>query len=174
MDEHENAPQTDADEVRHGLIGMVRADDAHVGQSLSIVTTAKGGADVHQSAAVALVSGGDTTMTMSAAVAMPTLGDVRMDKSGAQWVIAAGDVNIEKGACAAAVAPTVRVDHGAIGVALGWHVDVGENSRVLFGPLAAVAFGLAAGAGMGLVMAASAGFAAKKALARLPLLPWRS
>ena len=73
-----------------------------------------------------------------------------------------------------AVAPSVRVDHGGVGVALGWHVDVGENSRVLFGPLAAVALGLAFGVGMGLVMAASAGFAAKKALDRLPQLPWRS
>jgi hypothetical protein len=123
---------------------------------------------------MALVSGGDTSMKMSAAVAVPTLGDLHMEKSGAQWVVAAGDVNIEKGGCAAAVAPTVRVDHGGVGVALGWHVDVGENSRVLFGPLAAVALGLAFGVGAGLVMAVSAGYAAKLALQRIPQLPWRS
>ena len=44
-------------------------------------------------------------------------------------------------------------------MALGWHVDVGENSRVLFGPLAAVGLGLAFGIGAGLVMAVSAGYA---------------
>jgi hypothetical protein len=177
MDEHvnePNEPQTEAGEVRHGLIGMVRAEEAHVRQSASVLTTARGGADVHQSASMALVSGGDTSMRMSAAVAVPTLGDVRMEKAGAQWVVAAGDVSIDKGGCAAAVAPTVRVDHGGVGVALGWHVDVGENSRVLFGPLAAVAFGLAFGIGAGLVMAVSAGYAAKRAFDRIPQLPWRS
>ena len=73
-----------------------------------------------------------------------------------------------------AVAPSVSVNNGGVGVALGWHVDVGENSRVLFGPLAAVALGLAFGAGFGLVMAVSAGYAANKALKRMPRLPWRS
>jgi hypothetical protein len=174
MDENENAPRADAGEVRHGLIGIVRSGAAHVQQSASVITTAKGGADLHQSASVALVSGGDTSMKMSAAVAVPTLGDLHMEKSGAQWVVAAGDVSIEKGGCAAAVAPTVRVDHGGVGVALGWHVDVGENSRVLFGPLAAVGLGLAFGLGAGLVMAVSAGYAAKRALQRIPQLPWRS
>jgi hypothetical protein len=111
---------------------------------------------------------------MSAAVAVPTLGDLHMEKSGAQWVVAAGDVSIEKGGCGAAVAPTVRVDRGGVGVALGWHVDVGENSRVLFGPLAAVGLGLAFGVGFGLVMAVSAGYAANQALKRIPQLPWRS
>ena len=176
MDDNGNAPQAAAEgaEVRHGLIGMVRAGDAHVQQSASVVTTARGGADVQQSASMALISGGDTSMKMSAAVAVPTLGDLHMEKSGAQWVVAAGDVSIEKGGCAAAVAPTVRVDHGGVGVALGWHVDVGENSRVLFGPLAAVGLGLAFGIGVGLVMAVSAGYAAKQALNRIPQLPWRS
>src|SRR5512137_108187 len=113
MDDNGNAPQAAAEgaEVRHGLIGVVRAGDAHVQQSASVLTTARGGADVQQSASMALISGGDTSM----------------EKSGAQWVVAAGDVSIEKGGCAAAVAPTVRVDHGGVGVALGWHVDVGEN-----------------------------------------------
>ena len=176
MDENGNAPQADAEgaEVRHGLIGMVRAGDAHVQQSASVLTTAKGGADLHQSAAMALISGGDTSMKMSAAVAVPTLGDMHIEKSGAQWAIAAGDVSFEKGGCAVAVAPSVSVNNGGIGVALGWHVDVGENSRVLFGPLAAVALGLAFGAGMGLVMAVSAGYAANQALKRMPRLPWRS
>jgi hypothetical protein len=174
MDENGNAPQTDAAEVRHGMIGMVRAGDAHVRQSASVITTAKGGADLDQSASMALISGGDTSMKMSAAVAVPTLGDLRMEKSAAQWVVAAGDVSIEKGGCAAAVAPNVRVDRGGVGLALGWHVDVGENSRVLFGPLAAVGLGLAFGVGFGLVMAVSAGYAANKALKRIPQLPWRS
>jgi hypothetical protein len=174
MDENGNAPQTDVAEVRHGMIGMLRTGDAHVRQSASVITTAKGGADLDQSASMALISGGDTSMKMSAAVAVPTLGDLHMEKSGAQWVVAAGDVSIEKGGCAAAVAPTVRVDRGGVGVALGWHVDVGENSRVLFGPLAAVGLGLAFGVGFGLVMAVSAGYAANKALKRIPQLPWRS
>ena len=68
----------------------------------------------------------------------------------------------------------MRVDHGGVGVALGWHVDVGESGRVLFGPLAAVALGLAFGVGMGLVMAVSAGYAAKQASKNMPRLPWRS
>ena len=176
MDENVNAPQTDEEgaDVRHGLIGMLRTGDAHIQQSASVIVTAKGSADLQQSAAMALVSGGDTSMKMAAAVAVPTLGDVHMEKAGAQWVVAAGDVNIEKGGCAAAVAPTVRVDHGGVGVALGWHVDVGENSRVLFGPLAAVGLGLAFGLGAGLVMAVSAGYAAKRAFQRIPQLPWRS
>jgi hypothetical protein len=176
MDDDGNAPRgaVEDGEVRHGLIGMVRAGDAHVQQSAAVLTTARGGADVQQSAAMALVSGGDMSMNMSAAVAVPTLGDLHMEKSGAQWVVAAGDVSIEKGGCAAAVAPTVRVDHGGVGVALGWHVDVGENSRVLFGPLAAVGLGLAFGIGAGLVMAVTAGYAAKRALGRIPRLSWRS
>ena len=71
MDEKVIAPREDGAEVRHGLIGLVRAGDAHVQQSASVLTTAKGGADLHQSASVALVSGGDTTMKLSAAVAVP-------------------------------------------------------------------------------------------------------
>ena len=59
-------------------------------------------------------------------------------------------------------------------MALGWHVDVGEGGRVMFGPLAGAAFGIAFGIGAGLVMALSAGYAAKKALERVPQLPWRS
>jgi hypothetical protein len=161
-------------EVRHGLIGMVRADEASLRQSASWITTARGGAELHQSASVAVVSGGDTSLKMTAAVAVPSLGDVKIEKGGAQWVLAAGDVSIDKGGCAAAVAPTVKVDHGAVGVALGWHVDVGEGGRVMFGPLAGAAFGLAFGLGAGLVMAVGAGYAAKKALARVPQLPWRS
>jgi hypothetical protein len=113
-------------------------------------------------------------MNLSAAVAVPTLGDLRIEKGAAQWAIAAGDLNIDKGGCGVAVAPNVHVDRGGVGVALGWHVDVGENSRILFGPLAAVGLGLAFGVGMGLVMAVSAGYAANKALKRLPGLPWRS
>ena len=174
MDENLNAPETDAAEVQRGLIGIVRAGDAHIQQSASVLTTAKGGADLHQSASVALVSGGDTSMKMSAAVAVPTMGDLHIEKGGAQWAIAAGDVSFDQGGCAVAVAPSVRVDRGGIGVAFGWHVDVGENSRVLLGPLAAVALGLAFGLGMGLVMAASAGYAANKALKNMPRLPWRS
>ena len=110
MDENVNATQGDpaGGEVRHGLIGMVRADEVHLRQSASWIATARGGADLHQSASIALVSGGDTTMKMAAAVMVPTLGDVHMEKSGAQWVVAAGDVSIEKGGCAAAVAPTVK------------------------------------------------------------------
>ena len=48
MDENGNAPQAEAEgaEVRRGLIGMVRAGDAHVQQSASLLTTAKGGADL--------------------------------------------------------------------------------------------------------------------------------
>jgi hypothetical protein len=173
MDDNANASQTDAGEVRHGLIGLLRAGDSHVQQSAAVLATAKGGADLHQSASVALVSGGDTSMTMSAAVAVPTLGDLRIEKGAAQWAIAAGDVSFDRAGCAVAVAPTVKVDRGGVGVALGWHVDVGENSRVLFGPLAAVGLGLAFGVGVGLVMAASAGYAAKKALRSMPRLPWR-
>jgi hypothetical protein len=176
MDENGNAPQAGAEgkEVLHGVVGLLRAGDVHVQQSASVLTTAKGGADLDQSAVGALVSGGDTSMKMSAAVAVPTLGDLHIEKGGAQWAIAAGDVSFEKGGCAVAVAPSVRVDRGGVGVALGWHVDVGESSRVLFGPLAAVALGLAFGAGMGLAMAVSAGYAANKALKNMPRLPWRS
>ena len=176
MDENGNAPQaaTEGAEVRHGLIGLVRAGDAHLQQSASVLTTAKGGADLNRSASVALLSGGDTSMKMSAAVAVPTLGDLHIENGAAQWAISAGDLSIEKGGCAVAVAPRVRVDRGGVGVALGWHVDVGENSRVMFGPLAAVGLGLAFSLGMALVMAVSAGYAANKALKNMPRLPWRS
>ena len=117
MDENVNATQSDAagGEVRHGLIGMVRADEATLQQSASWITTARGGAELHQSASMAVVSGGDTSMKMAAAVAVPSLGDVKIEKGGAQWVLSAGDVSIDKGGCVAAVAPTVRVDHGGVG-----------------------------------------------------------
>ena len=176
MDENGNAPKTEPEgaEVRHGLIGLVRAGDAHVRQSASVLTTAKGGADLDQSASMAVISGGDTTMKMSAAVAVPTLGDLHIEKGGAQWALAAGDVSFEKGGCAVAVAPSVSVNNGGIGMALGWHVDVGENSRVMFGPLASAALGLAFGLGMGLVFAASAGYVGMQAWKRRPQLPWRS
>ena len=176
MDENGNAPQAAAEgaEVRHGLIGMVRAADVHVRQSASLLTTARGGADLDQSASMALVSGGDTTMKMSAAVAVPTLGDLHIEKGGAQWAVAAGDVSFEKGGCAVAVAPRVSVNNGGIGMALGWRMDVGENSRVMFGPLASAALGLAFGLGMGLALAVSAGYAANQALKRMPRLPRRS
>jgi len=176
MDENGNAPQAEAQgaDVRHGLIGLVHAGDAHVQQSASVLITAKGGAELDQSASMALVSGGDTSMKMSAAVVVPTLGDLRIEKGGAQWALAAGDVSFEKGGCAVAVAPKVSVNNGGIGMALGWHVDVGENSRVLFGPLASVALGLAFGVGMGLAFAASAGYVGMRAWKRRPQLPWRS
>ena len=174
MDENVNAEQTDAAEVRRGMAGVVRAGgDATVQQAMSLVTTARGNATVQQAASVVVVSGGDASLKMAAAVAMPTLGDVHIDKGAAQWVISAGDVTIEKGGCGAAVAPSVRVEHGVAGVALGWHVDVGEGGRVLFGPLAAAVFGIAAGVGVGIILAASAGYAANKAIKRIPQLPWK-
>jgi hypothetical protein len=176
MDENGNAPKSEADgaEIRRGLIGLVRAGDAHVQQSASVLTTARGDADLSQSATMALVSGGDTSMKLSAAVAVPTLGDLRIEKGGAQWAVAAGDVSFDKGGCAVAVAPNVSVNNGGIGMALGWHVDVGENSRVLFGPLASAAFGLALGLGMGLAFVASAGYMGMQAWRRRPQLPWRT
>jgi len=179
MDENGSAPRAEAEDasgtdVRHGLIGLVRAGDAHVQQSASVLTTAKGGADLNQSASVALVSGGDTTMKMSAAVVAPTLGDLHIEKGGAQWAVAAGDVSFEKGGCAVAIAPNVSVNNGGIGMALGWHVDVGDNSRVLFGPLASAVLGLAFGVGMGLAVAASAGYVGMQAWKRRPQLPRRS
>jgi hypothetical protein len=175
MDENVNATRTDAAEVRRGIAGVVRADgDATVQQAMNLVTTARGGATVQQAASMVVVSGGDTSMKMAAAVAMPTLGDVHIEKGAAQWVVSAGDVTIEKGGCAAAVAPSVRVEHGVAGVALGWHVDIGEGGRVLFGPLAAAVFGVAAGVGAGLILAASAGYAASRAMKRLPQFPRKS
>lgn len=178
MNEHVDAaqagprPAAEAEpaNVRRGLIGMVRADDARLSQSASAVTTARVGADLHQSASLAVISGGDTTMKMAGAVAVPTLGDMHIEMGGAQWAVAAGDISFDKGGCGVAVAPSVRVDRGGVGVALGWRVDVGEGGRVLFGPLAAVALGLAFGAGAGVILAASAGYAATKALKRLPFL----
>jgi hypothetical protein len=175
MDENANTPQQDEAEVRRGFAGVVRAGgDATVQQAMNLVTTARGDATVQQAASMAIVSGGDTSMKMAGAVMVPSLGDVHIDKGGAQWVVSAGDVTIEKGGCGAAVAPSVRVDHGVAGVALGWNVDVGEGGRVLFGPLAALAFGVAFGVGAGLIMAVSAGYAAKKALKRLPHIPFVS
>jgi hypothetical protein len=161
--------------TQRGFAGVVRADgDATVQQAVSLVTTARGDATVQQAASVVIVSGGDTSVKMAAAVAMPTLGDVHIDKGVAQWLISAGDVTIEKGGCAAAVAPSVKVERGFLGVALGRHVDVGEGGRVLFGPLAAAVFGIAAGVGVGVILAASAGYAATRAVKRIPQLPWRS
>ncbi|HET6476887.1 MAG TPA: hypothetical protein VFH93_12510, partial [Thermoleophilia bacterium] len=63
MDENGNAATSgnEGGEVRHGLIGMVRAGDAHLEQSASVVTTARGDAELHQSASVAVVSGKDTS-----------------------------------------------------------------------------------------------------------------
>ncbi|NLE23003.1 MAG: hypothetical protein GX624_09540 [Actinobacteria bacterium] len=161
-------------EVRRGLVGLVRAGDASLEQSAAAVTTARGGAELRQSASVAVVSGGDTDLTMAAAVAVPTLGDVKIDKGGAQWVVAAGDVSIDRGGAGVAVAPSVRVERGLVGMALGWHVDVGSGGRVLFGPKAAAAFGLAAGLAAGVILVAGGTYAAGKTLKRVPGLPWAS
>jgi hypothetical protein len=175
MDDYDSAARNGADSsdagggaVQHGLIGMVRGEDVHIQQSGSVVTTARGAADVHQSASVAMVSGGDTSFTMSAAVVMPTLGDVRIDKGAAQWVIAAGDVSFDKGGCAAVVSPSVHVERGGVGLALARHVEIGDGGRVLLGPLAAAALGLGLALGMGLAVAASAGYVGVKAWQRRP------
>jgi hypothetical protein len=171
MEENSSAEQTgeEGGEVRHGLIGMVRANDVRLEQSASALTTARGGAELHQSASVAVVSGKDTALTMAAAVVVPTLGDVRIDKGGAQWVVAAGDVSIDKGGCVAAVAPSVRVDRGGVGVVLAWKAEIGEGTRVLLRPLAAAALGL----GVGLAFFASLGYAGKQAWQHRPQRPGR-
>jgi hypothetical protein len=176
MDENVNAAQSAAEpaEVRHGLVGLMRAGDTKIEQSAAVLATARGGAELHQSATVAMVSGGDTKLEMAAAVMVPTLGDVSIDKGGAQWVVAAGDVTIDRGGAGAVVAPNVRVERGLLGVALGWHVDVADGGRVLFGPKAAAAFGLAAGVAGGVILAASGIWAASKAMKRIPRLPWAS
>lgn len=176
MDENVNASQGDETrvEVRRGLIGVVRAGDVHLQQGISALTTARRSADVRQAASIAVISGGDTSMKMAAAVAVPTLGDLRMEQAGAQWVISAGDVRIEKGGCAAAVAPSVHVDRGGVGIALGWRVEAGEGGRILFGPRAAAVFGVAAGVAAGLVVAARLLSAADKALKLVPRLRRRS
>jgi len=94
MDENGNAGQlgaessdVDSGAVQHGLIGMVRGVDVHIQQSGSVLTTARGGAEVNQSASVAMVSGGDTLKVGDLAVtviATPghTPGDLSYDIDG--------------------------------------------------------------------------------------------
>ena len=173
MDENVNGAQAQSAEMRRGIAGMVRAGgDATVQQAMTLVTTARGDTTVQQAAAMAIVSGGDTSIKMAGAVMVPSLGDVSIEKGGAQWVVSAGDVSFDKGGCGVAVAPSVRVDRGGIGVALGWHVEVGEGGRVMFGPLAAAAFGLAFGLGFGVVTVGTAGYAASRVLKRMPRIPF--
>ena len=175
MDENAHGHDTQASaEIRHGLVGLVRAGVARVEQSVAVLTTARGGAELRQSASVAVISGGDTDLTMAAAVAVPSLGDVTIDKGGAQWVVAAGDVTVDRGGAGVAVAPSVRDERGVLGVALGWHVDVGQGGRVLFGPRAAAVFGVAAGVAAGVILVAGGAYAAGKTLKRVPRLPWTS
>ncbi len=163
------APGEDAEVTIHNkLIGMVRAGDVSLEQSASLATTARGGAQLNQSASVALISGGDTSLHLSAAVAAPSLGNLHLDKSAVQWVVAAGDVTLDKSACVAAVAPAVRVERGAVGVALARRVEVGEGGRVLFGPLAAAALGIGLGIGIGVAVVAGAGWAGLQAWRRRP------
>lgn len=146
-------------EGSHKLIGILRAGDVNLEQSLSVATTARGGAQLNQSASVAVISGGDTSLHFSAAVAAPSLGDLHVDKSAVQWVVSAGDVGFDKSACAAVAAASVRVERSAVGVALAPRIEVGEGGRVLLGPLAAVALGIGLGIGLGAAALAGAGWA---------------
>jgi hypothetical protein len=79
-----------------------------------------------------------------------------MEQAGAQGVLSAGDVSIEKGGCAAAVAPSVSVHNGAVGVAGGWKIELGEGARVLLTTRTAAVAGVALGVAFGIAAGLSA------------------
>lgn len=142
--------------LERGLVALVRGDQVNVRQSMAGLVTSRGGAEFRQGMAGALVSGGETHLRQGMAVALPSLGDVHMHQAGAQWVLSAGDVNIEKGGCGAAVAPSVSVHNGVVGVAAGWKIDLGEGARVLFTTRTAAVAGVAMGVAFGIAAGLSA------------------
>ena len=152
--------------VERGLVGVARGEDVSIRQSMAGVVTGRKGAELRQGMALALVSGGETHLRQGMAVALPSLGDVHVQQAGVQWVVSAGDVSFEKGGCAAAVAPSVTVNNGGIGVALAWKMNLGDGVRVLLTARTAAIAGLALGIGCGVAAGLTAVAGGARLMAR--------
>ena len=131
-------------QYRCGPIGLVRAGDAHVRQRAS-VPRRRGAADLSQSALAWHWSRAGTRAGAVAGGGSCRRSATLTSRRAAPVGPSPPATSAREGRRAVAVVPSVNVKNGRHGMVLGWHVDVGENSRVLFGPLASVVFGFALG-----------------------------
>ena len=120
------------DVTRSGFVPLVSGTEVHLQQSCAFAVLARGDVSVYQGGANLLLVGGDLSV----------------EQGGGQTIIAKGDVSIRQGGALVAAAPSVTVQSGWVGLALGGRVELKE-SRVLLGPAQAAALG----AGLGVVFA---------------------
>lgn len=130
-----NDSETGSQAVRHGFTPLVRA------------TTV----DLQYAGAGAVLAAGDVSFENAGAQAVLARGNVNIENGGTQSVLAGGDVGIRNGGAAvvASVGP-VEVHGGVVGFVLSPRADLAD-SRVIFGPAAALLFGAGIAAGLGLL-----------------------
>jgi len=149
-------------DVRNGLVGVVRGDNVSVTRSAVGVSTSKATADVKQGVAGTVFAGGDATLAQGYATAITAAGDATVRQSGVQWLLSAGDVDIELGGALAVAAPRVTVRRGFVGLVAARQAQIEDGSRVLLNATGAAAFGAALGAALAIVGAIAFGTRLRK------------
>jgi hypothetical protein len=94
-----------------------------------------------QAGAGVIVTSGDVDIRQAGANAMIVGGDVSLRQGGSQLMIASGDVSVTQGGAGLAVGRTVDARSSIIGIAVGREVTITDDSKVVFEPRSAAAFG---------------------------------
>jgi uncharacterized protein YodC (DUF2158 family) len=107
------------------------------------------------------VIGDEVSVEQGGGLAFVSKGDLRLRQGGGRWIvaggnldvveggggslIAAGDVNVHQGGAGLVAGRSVRLDRSYVGVAFGGKVEVGDESRLVFGSGPSLAVGLLIG-----------------------------
>lgn len=100
-----------------------------------------GDVSVAQAGVGVIVTGGDVDIRQAGVNALVVGGDVSLRQGGSQLMIASGDVSITQGGAGLVVGRTVEARSSMIGIAVGREVTIAEDSKIMFEPRSAVAFG---------------------------------
>lgn len=126
MTDQENAT------IYNGLVPYVNAGNVAITQSGAGVVVANGDVDIRQAGTNALI----------------VSGNVSIRQGGSQMMVTSGNIAITQGGAGVAVGRAVQATGSTIGIAVGREVTISENSKVMFAPGGAAAFG----AGLALVL----------------------
>ncbi|VAV99053.1 hypothetical protein MNBD_ACTINO02-3232 [hydrothermal vent metagenome] len=118
--------------IYNGLVPYVSAGEVSMTQSAAGVVVANGDVDIRQAGTNALI----------------VSGNVSIRQGGSQMTIASGNVAITQGGTGLAVGRAVQATGSTIGMAVGRNVSISEDSRVIFAPGGAAAFGVGVAVGL--------------------------
>lgn len=118
--------------VKRALVGVVKARDVHLTQSIAGPVAAGGNLSILQGGCGPVVANGSVTIRQGGCGPMIANGDVSIEQGGCQSIVAAGGATIG--------------NRAFVGAVLSPKVTIEEGAKVLLSTPQALALGAAAGA----------------------------